>query len=323
MSGARAWVARAVGAGLLAGAAYLSYSLVYAGPRGVIMERLAGDRDAIRLYEQALREVKEVDLGLRAIAARTLGPTAERVDAAFRDNLFAVLDRGGLKGIEVSTSAPQPVSNPVGDARLRSSLGRELRKQVDFDVIRGTVKGSGSLDQVFRAAATIQAQPWVHRVDSFSIRPRDRERERYELVLGVATILTPALLATDHKPPEVIALPDSAVARWAAAVQKNVFKEPPAPVVARADPPPAPRPPGPVPTPYSDWKLMAVVQGRLGVEAWLTNVRSQERVRLAPGNSVADAQFVLGQGERAVFEIGGQQFEVFNGQTLDERRPVN
>ena len=31
---------------------------------------------------------------------------------------------------------------------------------------------------------------------------------------------------------------------------------------------------------------------------------------------------VTGQGEKAVFEIAGEKFEVFNGQTLEQRRPA-
>ncbi len=53
----------------------------------------------------------------------------------------------------------------------------------------------------------------------------------------------------------------------------------------------------------------------------MVNTKSGQKVSLPPGAVVADARFVSGKGESAVFEIGGQQYEVFNGQTLEQRRP--
>jgi hypothetical protein len=81
--------------------------------------------------------------------------------------------------------------------------------------------------------------------------------------------------------------------------------------------------PEPPRSPYADWRITGVVESRLGTEVWLVNDRSKERLALAVGAQVADARLVSGAGERAVFEIAGQRFEVSNGQTLEERRPVN
>src|SRR5690606_7913656 len=119
--------------------------------------------------------------------------------------------------------------------------------------------------------------------------------------------------------------------RVMAILDKNVFKEPPPVVVAQAAPPPTPQPqpvvqnvqPPPPPPPYGDWKLTGIVHGRVGLEAFLVNVKTGQRLTLDVGAAVADARFVAGTGERAVFEIGGQKFEIRNGQTLEQRRMLN
>src|SRR5262249_52805402 len=108
-------------------------------------------------------------------------------------------------------------------------------------------------------------------------------------------------------------------AELAAIVQKNMFKEPAAAVAQAA--PPAPANGAPPPPPYADWKLTGVIESRLGVEAFLLNTKSGQRLTLAAGAAVIDAKFVTGAGEKAVFEIGGQEYEVSNGQTLEQRRP--
>jgi hypothetical protein len=321
MNGRRRVLTVAAAAGVLVGS-YLTYRAVYAGPRDHLLRRLGEDREAILAYEQALKETAKVTEGLKAMAARCLGSTPEKADATFRDDLFAVADRCGLRGVEVTTTAPQGMRNPAGDARLKSTLSRELRKQVDFQVITGSVKGQGTLEQAIRTAATIQAQPWAHRVESFSLKPLAKDKDRFDLSLGVSTMILPDLAPRDFRPPDVAALGDSAAERWAALVRKNVFREPPPPPPATAQAPEKPPSP-PAPSPYADWKLTGVVASRLGVEAWLVNTRSNERLTLSVGAALAEAKFLSGEGERAVFEIGGQKFEVVNGQTLDQRRPVN
>jgi hypothetical protein len=51
-------------------------------------------------------------------------------------------------------------------------------------------------------------------------------------------------------------------------------------------------------------------------------VRSGERRTVQRGGTVLDAVLIDAAGERALFEIAGKRFEVFNGQTLSSRKPV-
>lgn len=296
---------------------YLSYARLYAGPRDAILARLGEDSDAIRRYEAALKQRTIVNKGLKAAGARTLGPTAEEADAALRDHLFAVASKCGLAGVEVATTTPAPTHNPVGDSGMRSATARELKKQVDFRTVGGTVSGKGSLEQIMRTAATLDAQPWAHRLTSFLVKPADKEHKQFDLTVGVQGVLAPDLYTPPPEVVEVALLGDSAGQKWAALVSKNVFREP----APTAPPQPHARPEPPR-DPLADWRVTGVVRGRRGTEVWLVNDRSKERRALEVGAVVEGAALVSGAGESAIFEIAGQRFEVTSGQTLQERRPV-
>ena len=140
----------------------------------------------------------------------------------------------------------------------------------------------------------------------------------FSLKLGVSTILMPDLAPKAATEARIKVVEPSA--ETAAIVQKNVFKEPVA-VAAAPAPVQGPGPASSAPLPYGDWRLAGVIESRLGVEAFMVNVKSGQKLSLPPGAVVADARFVSGRGEAAVFEIGGQQYEVLNGQTLEQRRP--
>jgi hypothetical protein len=232
--------------------------------------------------------------------------------------------------VSINTTAPKPVSNPLERSpKAPSALKRELRKQADFSVIGGSIEGFGTLDQVLKTLATVQSQPWVHRVGGFSLAIEGKERDKLKLRMEVSTLLLPPDLAP-KKDVDVTPVPASVASEavWRAIASRNPFREPtppspaPKPPAALAQSPtPAPVAPPP-PAPYADWKLTSVVSGSRGVEAWLINTKTNERQILKVGGKLIDAIFSEGSGERAVFEIGGQKFELLNGQTFASRRPV-
>lgn len=320
MSPARAWIVGVAGVGAaLAVGAYAARAL-YVAPAARLREKLASERADIALFEGALGDRAATREGLRRLAATTLGDTQERVDAVLRDRLSELAAGAGLGAVQVQTSRPVPATNPAGRVvRGRGEFPAALKRQVDFWIVRGEVSGEGSLEQALRALASLREQPWAHRIESFAIKPIDKERTRFELRAGVATMVMPDLVAEDHAPPAPVALSDAAQVLLEPIAARNVFRQPPdEPRVAQ----PRPAPPTPPRSPYLDWKLTGVVQVGPAVEAWLQNTRSNERVTLAPGGRVVDAVLLAAAGERAVFEIGGKRYEVFNGQTLEERRPA-
>ena len=301
-------------------AAGLSYLYLYDAPKRDLERKTEQQIGANRGLEGELRDQRRVDEALKAFAATTLGGSTGEVAARFRSALNDIAGQCGLAEVMVNSRNPTDQFNPGGISKVSSPSGLRatLKKQKDFSVISGDLEGKGTLEQVLRATATVQAQPWVHRVDSFAIKPEGKERDVFSLKLGVSTILMPDLAPKAAPEVQIKAVEPSA--GLAAIIEKNMFKEP-APVVVRADLPSEAANGVPPPPPYADWKLTGVIESRLGVEAFMLNVRSGERVTLPTGAVVADARFVSGKGETAVFEIGGQQYEVLNGQTLQQRRP--
>lgn len=319
-----AWIKPAIAAVVLAGSAFAGYVLLYARPLAELRTKLEGQRSANAGYEQELKDRRRVTQELRAFSAGTLGSKTDQATARFRTALGAIAVGCGIpeSAVVVNTVKPEEVNNPAG-TKIKTRLRTELRKQVDFSVMRGTVEAKGTLEQVLRVAAAVQAQPWVHRVESYSVKPEGRERNQFALRLGVATLLMPASLAPKESGDPVIQpTGESEQALWAAVAGKNMFKEP-APVVAQREKPrPEPGPKPPAPPPYDEWRLAGVVESRLGIEALMVNTKNGQRMVLPTGAAVANARFLSGEGERAVFEIGGEQFEIRNGQTLDQRRPA-
>jgi hypothetical protein len=323
------WKPLVIGAALV-GAGVLGYWTLYENPR---QDRLAALDAQLRLnssLEVPTRERARVRQELREIGATTLGVTRDRVDAQFRAALHRIADSCRLGDVQISTKEPADVKNPIGSLRRRIAGMPDLSKQIDFRIIRGDVAATGSLEQVMRATSLIQAQPWVHRVESFSISPPGQGGdERFVLRLGVSTIMLDGDLAPrEVREPEIAVLPPDASLAWAGIVQKNPFREPPRRTaenprrqdqrqVTQAPPPPPPPPP----PPYNEWRLTGVVESRLGTEAFLVNTRSDERTAIGAGSSIAGAKLVAAEGERAIFEIEGEEYEVFNGQTLEQRRP--
>lgn len=325
-----AWLKQAIGAAVVLGAAYGGYLSMYEWPRQELRVRLEKQLAENKSYDEPLSDRRRVQRELREFAAGTLASKPDQATARFRTALGAIATGCGIpeSAVVVNTGPLVEVTNPGGASKLLTKLKADLKRQVDFAVMQGTLDATGTLEQVLRVAAAVQAQPWVHRVGTFSIKPEGKGRDRFVLKLGVATLLMPPDLAPKDAGEPTIALPgDPQRAQLAAIVDKNMFKMPPPPVIAAAPEPPRPAPaPGPKPPPppeYNDWRLTGVIESRLGTEAFLVNIKSGERMTLPAGAAVAQAKFVSGEGEKAVFEIGGEQYEVLNGQTLEQRRPAS
>jgi hypothetical protein len=312
-------------AGAVLVVAVAGYLKAYAWPRDALLAEIERQRSANAAYEAALNDYPRVKAGLKNMAAQTLGAQADEADARFRTLLGNIASSACGLTVVVNTVAPEKVSNPAGPKiKTPSSVKGELAKTPDFTVIRGELKGEGSLDQVMRTVAMVQKQPWVSRTESLTIAPLDKERQRFALTLGVATILMPDLAPKPSPEPKIRPLEPEATGAWAGIVAKNMFREPPM-KVAKADPPPAPPapPPAPVPPAWGEWKVTAVVETRRRVEAWVVNVKSGGSAVLNVGSTILGATFLGGSRESAVFEIGGQRYEVQIGQTLEQRSPVS
>lgn len=314
----------------VAGAGVLGYFRVYQIPRQRLLDQIEASTSAAKAIEKQLRGEFEVADRTKAAGKTTLGAKFDAASARFRDGLSRVAESQGLSSITVDHGEPQPVPSPLLNVRgVPTALKSALRRPSDFEILRGNVKGVGTLEQVLRALALAQAQPWLHRIEGFSIKPANKERDRFELRLEVATLFAPAFTAGPDSEPALATIPAGRESLWNAIVLKHAFSKPgdpppPAPAVAVA----APSDAGAAPTPqqrfapYEDWKLTGVVVGKRGPEAFFVNVKTGERTTVQKGAAVLDAVFVGGEGEHAWIEIGGKRFEIVNGETLAARRPV-
>lgn len=324
---------RVVGAVAILGAGWWGYSNYYATPRAEIEQRLNTTRERVGAIQKTLKEEAALKERAKTTAADLLSGKLDELSARFRDGLARVAEQQGLTAITVEAGQPQEELSPLLNTKdVPVSLKRALRKSADFSVVRGMVRGVGSLEQVSAALASIQAQAWIHRVEGFTIKPIGKERAQFELRVDVATIYAPGVLAkagiSQSEP--TIATPTPRAQQYARAFSaRNIFRKPPvdsapvSPVVAVAGPGEASSAPVAQPfAPYEDWRLSGLVSGRSGEQVMLENTRTGALLTIQRGGSVLDAVFVEGSGERAVFEIGGRRFEVSTGQSLATRRPL-
>ncbi|MBL8763994.1 MAG: hypothetical protein JNM07_06975 [Phycisphaerae bacterium] len=313
-------------AGVVAGvgATWLGYRSWYAMPMGLVRTQIRERSAVLERIEADVAEASRHAKDLAALSATTLGSSEETVASSARTALNEVMARIGLVEIETGTLSAAPIRNPAVE-KLRTQIrSRTLRGTPDFYAVSATVKGRGTLEQVVRALATLEAQSWVHRIDGFSVSPKGKDRSQVEIVVSLTTLFLPDLKAPARAGATWTAIGEEQFAPWRAIVDKNVFvRPPPAPVAVAPVQAPQPPPPPPPSDPWADWRISAVVKGRSGPEVWVTNAKSKETITLGLGGTVLEGKVVGFGRESATFEIGNTLFEVSLGQTLAERRPVS
>lgn len=318
---------------LIAGGAWWAFQRVYLGPRRVIEADIQVARDAITRLKAQLTDERDLMRRRAAVGAGLLGSELDVVSARFRDGLTRVGSTAGLDKVIVEHGQPVEVMSPVLDAKgVSIDLKRALRRQPDFEVLRGSIRGMGTLEQAVAAIGMLQDQPWVHRIDAFSLRPIGKERNQFDLRVDVATIYAPMLAPKgDQGTPQLTPASTEHESTWRAIASRNLFR---APIGVRGDGAPpvvvAAAPSGEAPVtapaprafaPYEDWRLAGVASGRGGLSALFVNLRTGDRLTVLRGGQVLDAVLIDGSGELAVVEIAGERFDVSVGSTLAARKP--
>lgn len=323
-------------AGAVMAGAYAGYVVVFARPMAAAKARLAQSEDRLGDLDARLRDGRSVKKELTGFAGKTLGKAVDAVSHQYSASLRQLAERNGLTRVVVTHREPESQMNPLTKASgIRpEAVKKVLRGRPDFQLMRGTVTGQGTLEQVLRTMAEVDAQTWC-RIDSFTLTPMERG-EKFTIDMGVSAPMLSDLVTSE---PAEIALPgarDDAGFVLSAITTRNVFLDPKkpvteqAPVVVAADPPKgpvtAPVPDSalpPPPPPYAEWKLTGVVVSHgTGVQVFMSNTRTNAKVTVLQGAKVEDAILVDGLGEVAVFEIAGAKFRVRINQTLAEREPV-
>jgi len=313
---------------------WYAYRSVYASKRDALLASMESTRSSIATLERQLKGQFEVADRAKAITATTLGARLDEVSARFRDGLSRLAETAGLVGVIVDHGDPQDIKSPLLVAKsVPSALKSSLRATSDFSVLRGTVRGSGTVEQALAALAAIEAQPWIHRVEGFTITPAAAGKgpSRCEIRIEAATLLAPRLRQGKTVDLTLAPASERAMAMVQEIAGRKVFaktlakRETTPPVVTIATPggPDTPPPPAQAFAPYEEWRLTGIFSGRGGPEAFFLNVRSGERRTVQRGGTVLDAVLIDAAGERAIFEIAGQRFEIVNGQALSARKPVS
>lgn len=313
---------------------YFLYSTFYAGPR----DKALAKRDALQADVSRLQEITENDPKIRkelkAIAETTLGKQLDVVSHRFRSYTARLAGDAGLENVVVEQGRPTDEKNPVGQrmpSNVPSSLRAAAREQVNMSVIRGAVTATGTLEQVGIALATLQSQPWVHRLEGVQIRPNGTDRRRFNVRFELATLYLPDLVTTD-KEPTIAAPSDEQLKIWKVFASRNIFREPKVKDHSPGDtPPPIAVVDGTTPAPevsviapdYSSWRLTGVMTSSRGSEAFFHNVKTNEKLTVRIGGAVLDAVLIAADGESAELEIAGKRFRLHNGESLAARQPTS
>jgi len=317
----------AAGAGALV-LGFVAYNRIFVAPQAALRASIDLTTSSIFALQSELDNEVEHRRRLRDFARTTLGGEVDLVQHRLRTGLMRAAEESGLSGVVVDAGDPQEILNPAVSAKgVSVPTKRALRTKPDFEMIRGSVQGTGTLDQATRTLALLQSQAWIHRIDAFSLRPVGKMRDRYEFRAEVATLFARDLVDRDAAEPELSppAVDLESLARIIAA--RAVFSplDPRTPaVVAAVSPegvPAAPTTPAIVFPPYEDWHLTGLMVGRAGTSAILQNRKSGQSLTLEKGGTILNAIFVDSGNDSAIFEIEGKRYQVFNGSSLASRQP--
>jgi hypothetical protein len=259
-----------------------------------------------------MRKAAAIEEQLRAIQDRTLGGSLETADSALRARLNRIGEELQLTNLTVSTG---PTSAHRSPARSRYRQ-RELREEPDFDELRGSIIGEGTLEQALRLLHRVQAEPWPKHITEFRLDPRENGA-RVGVTVRLATIF---LRDRAPAPGNWLAYDPDTFAPYLLLATANPFRVPPPPA---SIPKPTAVATGPAPGfAYEQWALTIVAQGPAGPEVSLLNRQSNESRLLMIGERLADARLISAEGDQARFEIGSDQFVIQVGQTLRDGSPA-
>lgn len=324
-------VVRLVVLSVVVGVGYWIVDAAYLKPVGAVRTQIDEMDATYKRATDIMEDWPSVKRELQGFGLTQIGREFDQVEHRLRTSLQDIGERAGLRAVQVSNGPPKAERTPLAAARLRGKLGRELMEAHDFAVVKGTFSGTGSLEQVVRAVAFLQVQPWLHRIERVSIEPRGRERQAFGLDVAFSVAIAPDLCPPNAAMPPIVEPDEELVKRAARIAQRNVFVAPPvqAPKPPVVDPPVDPIvPPPSVPPAYDRWKVTGLLERRVdgrtvSAEAWLTQIDTHERRILRSGEDVLGHVFEWAEGERGYFVFEGRRFVIRQGQTLADRVPAD
>lgn len=326
----RGMILAGVGVLTVVGVMWFASDAVYFSKRAAIAREADDLKSRTEAFNAAAGGSREVRIAMRELASTMLGSEQVVVEHRLRGLLSGLAEGHGLRDVVVSHGRPRIAENPAQErgSNVNRGLRRLLSDQSDFAAIHARVQGLGTLEQTLETLAAIRSQPWIHRVEGFTISPKGRERTVYELKADVATIFAPDLVSGEGDPPGLVE-PDPATAPIVASLaRRDPFwladpvveappPPPPSPALARPDPPP----------PYDRWRVTGVLEtieasGATAVQVLLARTDTGELRTMREGDSLLGARLESASGESAWFALDGRTFVVRTGQTLAQGEPV-
>lgn len=299
-------------AGVVLGSIAL-WALVHYGwykPRAdVLHDELESARERVEGYRSTLDRNPRLQRQFDELVTRTLGGDVETVDHRLRTRLNRIAEQLELAGPTVTTGRPSSRTSP---ARLAfpASL-REIRDEIDFVEVEGSISAEGTLMQIVSLVDRIEAEQWIKRINSLRLDPSDNG-ERFSVSLRLTTLFLPDREA-EHLPTEPYE--PQRLERFASLVESNPFRLPPPPQPAQPQQQNTPQP-----APAERWVITGIATGPDGAEAWLRNARSGEARVVTIGQDISGAVLVAARDETAEFEINQERLTLTVGQTLSPGR---
>ena len=294
-------------------------SRVYFTPRRELLDHIDSGRKEIARREAVVATEINQRRQLRDVAARTLGATAEETVSTLRARLNTIGHGLGLADLRVSTTTVKQVGTPAS-AAYRDDKWKALARQPDFYNVGAEFSGQGTFEQAVRSLEIISAEPYIKRIERFTLRPR-RAGQVVDISISLTTVIIPD--ADPQPQPE----PDVGLASmYASVTSKNMFRAPASPETTPVNHDPKPEvvvqaPPAPVP--YGDWIVTGIVWIDHRPELWVRNAKSGESRQLRSGDRILDAQVEEITPTQAIVSIEGSKFSIEIGQSLGDRLPVN
>ena len=303
--------------------AYIVADYFYLGHRRELVEQIRSLTQKVNDRSTAIRNQKKIDAQLQQIIDRTLGGDIESVDHFLRTRLSRLAEHIGLQNTPVDTTkVGKPIDSPA-KSKFSGGAYRLLREEHDFYELEGWISGTGTFEQVLRLVDGIDAEPWIKRIDSLKLDPRENG-SRFDFTIRLTTLYLPKGVPN---PANITAVSAAGFDRYMALVNLNPFRVPPPapPPPTTPDPKPMtdPGPPVPPPFPYDQWTLTGIADSAGGPEVWLLNQQTHESKRLAIGESLHEAMFVATNIDAAEFKLGDQRFRVSVGKNLSDRTSLN
>ena len=126
-------------------------------PRAKLQATIDGHRAFLIDATKERLDRRRVEAGLQDYVDRSLGGDLQTVDHRLRSRLNRLGEAVGLDGLTVGTGHASSRQSPAKGQFKRRGIQRELRAEIDFVELQGSISGEGTLEQVLGLTHRIQA----------------------------------------------------------------------------------------------------------------------------------------------------------------------